>query len=242
MAKTHSAVPMSPLPVRIAAGAICSGLGLLLVRAVLAVPEDHPGLAPIVEERLGESGVYHAVTAVLLNFRGYDTLLEIAVLVLATIGVLSVAGSHPGVWAPVAEEADPVLSTLSRFLAPVMVLVSGYLLWAGEAAPGGAFQAGSVLGASGVLLALSGYARPAWVTRLALRVVISVGFIIFLAIGVGAMFVGGALLEYPAELAHDLILLVETWLTVSIGAILVSLFIASASPVDELRARQGGGR
>jgi hypothetical protein len=34
-------------------------------------------------------------------------------------------------------------------------------------------------------------------------------------------------------------LLVETWLTVSIGAILVSLFIASASPAEELRRRVG---
>ncbi len=237
-----SVLPKSPVAVRIAAGAVCAGLGVLLARAILAIPEDSAGLAPVVAARLDESGVKNAVTAVLLNFRGYDTLLEIAVLVLATIGVLSVAGSHPGVWDPVAEEADAVLSALTRLLAPVMVLVSGYLLWAGEHAPGGAFQAGSVLGAAGVLLALSGYARPAWVTRLALRVVIAVGFIVFLGIGVGTMAAGGALLEYPPEQAKVLMLVVETWLTVSIGAILVSLFIASASPIEELRARTGGGR
>lgn len=240
--KSASVVPKSPLTVRVAAGAVCAGLGALLARAVLAIPEDHPGLAPMVAERLDESGVYNAVTAVLLNFRGYDTLLEIAVLVLATIGVLSVAGSNPNVWAPVAEEADPVLSALTRLLAPVMILVAGYLLWAGDHAPGGAFQAGSVIGAAGVLLSLSGYARPVWVTRFALRVVIAVGFMVFLAIGVGTMMVGGALLQYPAAYAHDLMLVVETWLTVSIGAILVSLFIASASPIEELRARTGGSR
>ena len=237
-----SVVSKSPRAVRVAAAAICLGFGALLVRAVVAIPEEHPGLAPVVADRLAESGVTNAVTAVLLNFRGYDTLLEIAVLVLATIGVLAVAGSHPSVWAPVAEEADPVLSALARLLAPVMVLVSGYLLWAGEAAPGGAFQAGAVLGAAGVLLALSGYARPAWVSRFALRVVIAIGFIVFLGIAVGAMLTGGALLEYPPDYAKVLMLVVETWLTVSIGAILVSLFIASASPIEELRARTGGGR
>ena len=237
-----SAVPESPRGVRLAAGALCAGFGVLLVRAVLAIPEDHSGLAPVVAERLVDSGVKHPVTAVLLNFRSYDTLLEIAVLVLATIGVLSVAGSHPRVWAPVAEEADPVLSALARLLAPFMVLASGYLLWAGEHAPGGAFQAGAVLGAAGVLLALAGYARPAWVTKFGLRVVISVGFIVFLAIAVGVMFLGGVLLEYPRDYAKALVLIVETWLTVSIGAILASLFIASASPVEELRARSGGGR
>jgi hypothetical protein len=53
---------------------------------------------------------------------------------------------------------------------------------------------------------------------------------------------GGLLLEYPADLAKTLMLLVETWLTVSIGAILVSLFIASASPAEELRMRSGVDR
>lgn len=234
--------PSSPLPIRIAALAICTGVGALLARAVLAIPETEPGLAPLVEANLEASGVKNAVTAVLLNFRGYDTLLEIAVLVLATIGVLSLSVTQKGTWDPIAAQADPVLSALARFLAPIMILVSGYLLWAGEHAPGGAFQAGSIVGAAGVLLALSGYARPAWISRFALRATISVGFIVFIAVAIGEMIAGGLLLEYPADLAKTLMLLVETWLTVSIGAILVSLFIASASPAEELRMRSGGER
>ncbi len=222
---------------RAAALALCAGVGVLLGRAVLSMPETEAGVAPLIEANLAASGVKNPVTAVLLNFRGYDTLLEIAVLVLATIGVLSLSASKPGTWAPVAAQADPVLSALARFLAPVMVLVSGYLLWAGEHAPGGAFQAGSVIGAAGVLLALSGYARPAWVSRFALRAAISVGFIVFLGTAAGSMLAGGTLLEYPPELAKTLIIVVETWLTVSIAAILISLFIASASPAEQLRRR-----
>jgi multisubunit Na+/H+ antiporter MnhB subunit len=234
--------PKSPFPVRVAALALCAGVGVLLARAVLAIPETESGLAPLIDANLSASGVKNAVTAVLLNFRGYDTLLEIAVLVLATIGVLSLSVTQPGTWAPVAEQADPVLSALARFLAPVMVLVAGYLLWAGEHAPGGAFQAGSVIGAAGVLLALSGYARPVWVSRFALRAAISVGFIVFLGTAVGAMLAGGTLLEYPPDYAKTLMIVVETWLTVSIGAILISLFIASASPTEEMRWRSEGYR
>ena len=232
--------PTSPFAVRVAALAVCAAVGALLARAVLYIPETEQGLAPLIDANLEASGVTNAVTGVLLNFRGYDTLLEIAVLVLATIGVLSLGVKQTGTWAPLAAQADPVLSALARFLAPIMILVSGYLLWAGEHAPGGAFQAGSVLGAAGVLLALSGYARPVWVTRFALRAVISVGFIVFLATAVGAMLVGGTLLEYPRDYAKTLMLVVETLLTVSIGAILVSLFIASASPAEELRHRSRG--
>ena len=54
-----------------------------------------------------------------------------------------------------------MLDTLTRLLVPVLILVAAYLLWVGAHAPGGAFQAGSVLGAAGVLLLLSGWRLPA---------------------------------------------------------------------------------
>lgn len=235
-------LPKSPAGVRIVAGVICTAVGVLLVRATLGIPEGEVGLAPLVAENLPESGVENAVTACLLNFRGYDTLLEIAVLVIAVIAVLGAGGRRSGERRPLVRRADPILSALARMLAPGMVLVAGYLLWAGEKAPGGAFQAGAVLGAAGVLLALAGFGRPAWVSRFALRAVLAVGFIVFLGIALGVMAVGGAFLEYPREHAKTLMLLLETWLTVSIGAILVSLFIASAASIEEGVARGEGDR
>lgn len=225
---------VSTLPVRVAAFALCASVGVLLARAVLAIPEDEPGVAPLVEASLPSSGVANPVTAVLLNFRGYDTLLEIAVLVLATIGVLSLAADRAEVLPRVAERADPVLSALARFLAPVMIVISGYLLWVGEFGPGGAFQAGSVIGAAGVLLALAGYARPAWMSGFALRVATGIGFIVFLGTAIGSMLATGMLLKYPPGMAKDLIIIIEVWLTLSIGAILISLFLASATPIEEL--------
>jgi len=210
----------------------------LLARAILAIPADGLGLAPIILEQYMDSGVKNAVTAVLLNFRGYDTLLEIAVLVLAIVGVLSLrtAGSDQVAHKPISPPADPILSLMTRVLVPVMVLASGYLLWAGEHAPGGAFQAGSVIGAAGVLLALSGFKRPAWLTPGWLRLSITIGFIVFLGVAIAPMFFGGALLEYPPALAKPLMLLIETWLTLSIGVILASLFLSSAAPRN-----MGGG-
>lgn len=209
---------------------LCAALFAFLVRGVLGIPETEAGLAPVVQARLAESGVSNPVTAVLLNFRGYDTLLEIAVLMLATIGVLSLRTETSGIWAPLAPVADPVLSSMTRFLVPLMILVAGYLLWAGEHAPGGAFQAGAVLGAAGVLLALSGYTRPGWVTRVALRFAIAVGFLVFLVVALAPLLSGDAMLRYPPAWAKVLMLVVEGWLTASIGVILISLFIASATP------------
>lgn len=215
---------------RAAVAVMAAALFGFLSWGVLAIPESEAGLAPLIIDNLEASGVKNVVTAVLLNFRGYDTLLEIAVLMLATIGVMSLRKDSSGIWAPLAPAADPVLSSMTRILVPLMVLTSGYLLWAGEHAPGGAFQAGAILGSAGVLLALSGYARPGWVSRVALRVAIAVGFLVFLVIALAPIAVGGALLEYPAGLEKPLMLIIETWLTFSIGVILVSLFISSATP------------
>ncbi|MDZ4180179.1 MAG: hydrogen gas-evolving membrane-bound hydrogenase subunit E [Coriobacteriia bacterium] len=91
-----------PVGLRMAAASLSLILFAFLARAVLAIPETEAGLAPLIDANLADSGVSNAVTAVLLNFRGYDTLLEIVVLVLATIGVLSLRTETAGIWAPLA--------------------------------------------------------------------------------------------------------------------------------------------
>lgn len=205
---------------------------LLIARGVVAIPEDTLGVASLIMSNLNVSGVGNPVTAVLLNFRGYDTLLEIGVLVLATIGVLSLSKNLSFTRMRFSPPADPVLALMTRLLVPMLVLISGYLLWAGEKAPGGAFQAGSVLGAAGVLLALSGHTRPSWLNVSVLRLSIVVGFVVFLLAAIVPMFLGKDLLEYPVYMAKTLIIIIETWLTLSIGVMLVSMFIASAAPIN----------
>jgi multisubunit Na+/H+ antiporter MnhB subunit len=194
----------------------------LLALAVLSLPASAPGLSAAVAARLGESGVSHPVTAVLLNFRGYDTLLELAVLLLALIGAWSVGtargcgGNMPG----------PLLLHLPRLLMPLMVLVAGYLLWAGAHAPGGAFQAGALLGAVGILGCLSGRTLPAWVMGWPLRLALILGVGVFAALGVGvAALPGGTLLDWPPHWAKALILGIEVAAMLSIGAVLAALFV-----------------
>jgi len=53
---------------------------------VLSLPDQAEGLQKIVAGKMEVSGVSNPVTAVLLNFRGYDTLLEMVVLFLALLG------------------------------------------------------------------------------------------------------------------------------------------------------------
>jgi multisubunit Na+/H+ antiporter MnhB subunit len=110
-----------------------------------------------------------------------------------------------------------------------MVLVAGYLLWTGKHAPGGAFQAGAILGAAGVLYLLSdiriGTMRLGW----PFRTILIIGFVVFLAVAIGATVIGGRLLEYPQNWAGDLILLVEAAVAVS-TALTLALFFAGGRP------------
>lgn len=209
------------------------GLGGALAVAVVLLPALDTSLRAHVTAQVPVSGVAHEVTAVLLNFRGYDTLLEIAVLLLAVLGVLTLRStqqasrSEPSV-------GDP-LASLVRVIAPLMVLAAGYLLWAGSHKPGGAFQAGSVLAAAGVLLRLTGHVPPLAAASARWRFGLVIGFAVFLAVAAFAL-ANGRLLEYPPPWAGMLILLIEAALTVSIALILFTLF-AAAPPPSGTRSR-----
>lgn len=204
---------------------VFAGLGL----ALLSLPDHAMGLRVEVEAKMTSSGVTHPVTAVLLNFRGYDTLLEMAVFFLALLGVWSLApATH--VYGPA---PGSVLERLTQLYAPLMLLVAGYLLWNGAHAPGGAFQAGAVLGAACVLLLLTGRRLNTPLTDWPLRLAIIVGLAVFGAVAAILQWYSGALLKYPPESAGLLILLIETAATLSIGITLAALFIGGRPGGDD---------
>ncbi len=67
---------------------LVSAVGAGLAYAVLSLPPVATGLKEAVADQLAQSGVSNPVTAVLLSFRGYDTLHEMGVLLLAPGGRL----------------------------------------------------------------------------------------------------------------------------------------------------------
>lgn len=194
---------------------------VLLIGALLEPLSGGVDLRASVAAKMTVSGVEHPVTAVLLNFRGYDTLLEIAVLLLAQTVILAncidTASDQP-------RAVNPILQTLARLAVPLMIIVAVYLLWAGAFRPGGAFQAAAVLAAAAVLLHLTGL-LPSWQTpKLKLRWGLAAGLLIFLAVA-SSLLTQGALLQYPPAQAGMLILLIEAGLTISLGLILAGLFL-----------------
>lgn len=220
-------------------------LGLVLIWVILELPP--PARIRLPEQVLAQldaSGVTHPVTAVLLNFRGYDTLLEVMVLLLALLGVLAQIGKRKQkdllAGFRLSRPHLQVLLWLARVLVPLMVLVAGYLLWVGGHQPGGAFQAGAVLAAAGVLLNLSGilpsWTEPAW----NLRAGLVAGLLVFLLAAAAVMAIAspGLLLQYPPPSAGMLILLIEAGLTLSLGLILAGLFLFLSGDATEDEAEK----
>ncbi len=192
--------------------------------AMLSLPTEWQGLRAHVSDRLDESGVRNPVTAVLLNFRGYDTLLEIGVLLLAALAVRSLATDRDQARGSPTEPPGTVLTGLLRLVAPLIVLVAGYLLWVGGHQPGGAFQAGAVLASLGVLVLLC---EPRLLSRLpdwVERAVLSVGLFVFITAGIAVMTVDRVMLQYPSAHAKWLILVIEAASALSIAAVLCALF------------------
>jgi len=206
------------LPALTGTGAIA--LGALIAAALLRTPENDGVMARAALEALPDSGVGNPVTAVLLNFRAFDTLLEVAVLLLTLVAVWALDLRLPRTEAL---PASPVFSSLLRVSGPLLVVIAGYLLWVGASEPGGAFQAGAVLAGGCLLLRLAGRWNPG--ARF-VRWAASTGLLVFLLSAVAMPALTGGLLQYPPALAGMWILLIETAATVSIAAILTALFVA----------------
>jgi multisubunit Na+/H+ antiporter MnhB subunit len=234
-AASHEGPPVAGT--RVALGALLgAGLGITLVAAVRARTLPELNLAEQVADALPQSGVEHAITAVLLQFRSYDTLLEIAVLLAAAIVALALRtpATSESTSSGAARAIDtPVLASLTRALHPTLLLLAGYLLWAGATRPGGAFQAGAVLAALGVLRRVSGEAPFAAAIERVSHGALLAGFATFFALAVGMLALGRTLLAWPPETAGAVILVIEAVLTVSIAVSLVGLFASAPAARSE---------
>jgi multisubunit Na+/H+ antiporter MnhB subunit len=223
------------LPTRLAAGVMSALIAAGLATAILTPPEVIPTLAPMVMENLAQSGLGNPVAGVLFVYRALDTLLEKVVLILALLGVWSLApdrvwGGIPGL--RVYAQPSSTLTFLAQLLPPVGIVVAIYMCWVGAKEPGGAFQGGTVLAAMWLLVMIAGLKSVPSISQPWLRLLLVVGPAIFLAIGLAGMVLANAFLDYPSGYAKALIVAIEFSLTLSIG---VALGLLAAGPPERVR-------
>jgi multisubunit Na+/H+ antiporter MnhB subunit len=231
LAATDKAAPALPgVPLRWIAAGLSLAVTAAIGAAVLSLPQPAPTLAPAAAGHIATTGLGNPITAVLLAYRAIDTLLEAVVVVFALIGVWSLApdrvwGGRPG--PQYLPDPGGSVAFAARVLMPLGMVMAAYLLWVGADAPGGKFQAATILAAMGQLAIMAGLADTPPVSHRGLRAALVAGPLVFIAIGLAGIALAGAFLAYPQGYAKALIIVIEVALTPSL-ALLLGLLLAGA--------------
>ena len=145
---------------------------------------------------VADTGASNIVTSIVLNYRALDTLGEVTVLFIASLGV--------GVFLSLREKKEPndkqglppaslIVRRGSQFLFPLIILFGGYIFLHGHLTPGGGFQGGSVIASAFLLMFLGNtgfrlHQKPLAVTE-------SLAGLTFVIIGLIGLGIGGYFLN-----------------------------------------------
>ncbi len=197
------------------------------------------------------------VTAVLGDYRGFDTMLETSVVLVAGLALVLlmrtfVAGGgekEPRIGEVEDEEGESsvIVQTTCKLLIPPIQIFSLYVLFHGHYSPGGGFQGGVMFGAALILYAIAFDLKSALQRfRQSMQLLCaSDGVLIYAGIGTLCLFYGGKFLDYSvlAELLHMTpvyarsygILGVEIGVGITVTAVMFSLYadLASGGKLDK---------
>lgn len=210
---------------------LCAMIGVALAIITIDTTRAAVTQAPAVAAQMDKVGLGNPVTVVLLAFRAIDTLLEKIVLIVALIGVWSLAPDNFWGGAPASlklAKTSGALTFLAELLPPVGFVIGVYLIWNGADEPGGTFQGGTVLAAMWLLVMMAGLGQPPETGRDALRLLVIFGPCVFLLSGLLGLWLADGFLSYPPDLAKPMIIAVEVALALSI-AVIVTMMLAGPS-------------
>jgi multicomponent Na+:H+ antiporter subunit B len=186
-------------------------------------------------------GAANIVTAIVVTYRGLDTLGEVTVLFLAAsvVGVVLALGNKQAAKPGSVVPAGELLTTGSRFLTPLIMLLGVYVFVNGHLTPGGGFQGGAIV-ASGALLVLLADPLRHFSHRL-IATLESIAGIAYVSIGVMGMFLAGGFLdnrllpigELGALFSAGAIPVIYSLIGLKVGAELSSL-LSNLSETEEL--------
>ena len=192
-----------------------------------------------IEHAVRETASPNLVTAVLADYRGFDTLFETCVLFLSGVGVcmslLPPKGSdaQPAKQKNLRQESKSAFDVASRLVIPILVIYAVYVLLHGEISLGGGFQAGALL-ACAYLLDRITPGKGMYLPRLRTESTLllgGAGAFLYVLTGMLCMIGGGNFLEYGhlplpqegTELHSIGILMIEAGVTVCVMAVIIQI-------------------
>ena len=209
---TTRTIKFNPLDVgvKVLAGVIAIVIGFILLQGIDDFPAWGDAASPVnsgvasyyVEQALHDTAVPNIVTAVLADYRAFDTMFETCVVFVATIGIIGLLRRRIR---NVSEHVQPngsslVIRVASRFVVPFIQIFALYVVAHGHHSPGGGFQGGVLLGASLILLAMGNDMQTVLskVSEKWVLVLSALGVVIFAGYGLGSLFFGAPYLDYSA--------------------------------------------
>jgi len=187
---------------------IAIGVGAVVTVIALSAGSDTPfeSIAGyFLENSYLEAGGKNVVNVILVDFRGFDTLLEITVLGIAALGIYALikldsegnvlpARSNREANAGFRSSGrinDVILRTVSRIAIFIVLAFSWYLFFSGHNEPGGGFIGGLMTAAALVLLSMSaGMNVTERMIPVNYRIVIGIGLLTALLTGIGSFVAG----------------------------------------------------
>ena len=195
-----------------------------------------------IENSLTDTGAHNMVTAVLADYRGFDTLFETCVMFLAGITALMVLSSTAKVNKSQRVQHEigrvsfsgTILDTAFRVIVPIIVIYAFYVFAHGETSLGGGFQAGALLAIAYMIdrIIPSFNNSLGNMTEEIAAMTAGAGVFIYILTGLLPMFNGGNFLQYEklpfgAETAAELhgtgIIMIEIGVVVCVMATIINI-------------------
>lgn len=139
-------------------------------------------------------GAENIITAIIVTYRGLDTLGEVTVLFLtAAIIGLVLAQSKKRSPSSKRTPTSELLVTGSRLLVPLILLLGAYVFTNGHLTPGGGFQGGAILASATLLLLLTDPLQQ--FSHRLISIVESISGLFFIGIGLMGIALAGGFLD-----------------------------------------------
>jgi multicomponent Na+:H+ antiporter subunit B len=175
-------------------------VGLIFASIAISYSEQ-TSLRPLAESYVRlvpqELGAPNVITGVLLTFRAFDTIGEVAVLFMVAAGVGLVLSGKTSAEASSSPEsktpASEIVRTATQILLPLIAIFAAYIIMNGHISAGGGFQGGAVIASAVLLLLLANPSQDLNATFLSITE--SLAGVLFVAVGIAGLVAAGGFLD-----------------------------------------------
>ena len=202
-----------------------------------------------IEHAIEECNSPNMVTAVIVDYRAFDTMFETTVMFLAGLSVVIILANRPKKRIPAfsslkrlkTADGRPVYRTINKdvmisVIEPLILIYALYVLFHGEVSLGGGFQAGALIGMTYLLdIMVVKRQRPIFrLSKAGSAALAGIGPLIYALTGIVTILGGGLYLEYnkfplsvhQAELHSIGITAVEIGVTIGVAGTIITILNA----------------